>query len=326
MKGSDVEATDRTLSSPSQRAGPAESRPYLLVLAGPHLGEIHPLPPDRDLAIGRGDGADIRLRDEGVSRRHAVLRVEGDAAWLRDLGSQNGTHVDGARVNAIQLKDGARVQLGFSTVLKLAFIDQVEAEYQRRLAQGAMHEPLTGLYNRRHFQERLAAELASAQRHQRALALLFVDIDHFKAVNDRYGHLAGDEVLRMVAYVLQGALRKEDVLARYGGEEFVILARETSANGARALAERVRKAVERSRCGFQEHELAVTVSVGAVVVGGLQHYLPGETERKLLGMADRALYEAKAAGRNGCVALAASEAPEDPDAVRRAGLDRQAGR
>ncbi|HZZ83999.1 MAG TPA: GGDEF domain-containing protein [Anaeromyxobacteraceae bacterium] len=312
MSKPNVELTDHTFSAPPRGGGTSEKHPYLIVLSGPHFGEMYPLEPGRELTIGRRDGADIRIRDEGVSRRHASIQVQGGAAQLRDLGSQNGTFVEGARVNAMRLEDGARIHLGVSTVLKLAFADRVEAEYQRKLAQGAMHEPLTGLYNRRHFMERLAAELAAAQRHQRALALLFVDIDHFKAVNDRFGHLAGDEVLRMVAYVLQGAVRKEDVLARYGGEEFVVLARETGATGARALAERVRKAVERSRCGWQEHELGVTVSVGAAVLSGLPHYVPGETERNLLAAADRALYQAKAGGRNGSVTSTDLEAPEHP--------------
>ncbi|BDG10180.1 GGDEF domain-containing protein [Anaeromyxobacter paludicola] len=303
-----IEPTDQTFTASPLGAAHPEKRPYLIVLSGPHFGEIHALEPGRELTIGRRDGADIRIRDEGVSRLHASIHVEGGSAQLRDLGSQNGTYVEGARVGQLRLADGARIHLGVSTVLKLAFADEVEAEYQRKLARGAMHEPLTGLYNRRHFADRLAAELASAQRHQRALALLIADIDHFKRVNDRFGHLAGDEVLKMVAYVLQGAVRKEDVLARYGGEEFVILARETGPTGARALAERVRKAVERSRCGWQEHELGVTVSVGAAVISALTRYVPGETDRALLAAADRALYQAKQNGRNGCVTVAEPDA------------------
>ncbi len=307
-----AEPTDRTFTSPPLGGGQVEKRPYLIVLTGPHFGEIYPLEPGRELTIGRREGVDIRIRDEGVSRMHASIQTQGNAAQLRDLDSQNGTFVEGARVSVMRLQDGARIHLGVSTVLKLTFADEVDAEYQRKLVQGAMHEPLTGLCNRRHFMERLAAELAAAQRHQRALALLLVDIDLFKAVNDRFGHLAGDEVLKMVAYVLQGAVRKEDVLARYGGEEFVILARETGTTGARALSERVRKAVERSRCGWQEHELGVTVSVGAAVLTTVPHYVPGETERALIAAADRALYQAKERGRNGCVSLIDQGTPEVP--------------
>ena len=114
-----------------------------------------------------------------------------------------------------------------------------------KIAEGALQDPLTGLFNRRHLEERLASELAAAQRHGRELSLLLVDVDFFKTVNDRHGHLAGDEALKMVAFVLRGAIRKEDVLARYGGEEFVVVARETGARG-RARARRANPARRRA--------------------------------------------------------------------------------
>ena len=137
-----------------------------------------------------------------------------------------------------------------------------------------------------------------------------VDIDHFKDVNDAHGHLAGDETLKMVAFVLRGAVRKEDVLARYGGEEFVVIARETGLDGARALAERIRRAVEKSRCSWQGTELGVTVSIGVTVSVGLTEYVPGRSEREFVEAADRALYAAKQQGRNRVVAQSLGPVPE----------------
>jgi len=283
---------------------------YLLVLDGPQFGEMFPLAAGRELVIGRRDDAEIQIRDDGVSRRHASILVEGEGATVADLESANGTYVNGKKVPRAHVEDGARIQVGGHTTLKFVWADEVEALYQMRLAEGALQDPLTGLYNRRHLDDRLGSELAAAQRHGRPLSLLMVDIDHFKDVNDAHGHLAGDETLKMVAFVLRGAVRKEDVLARYGGEEFVVIARETGLDGARALAERIRRAVEKSRCSWQGTELGVTVSIGVTVSVGLTEYVPGRSEREFVEAADRALYAAKQQGRNRVVAQSLGPVPE----------------
>ncbi len=281
----------------------SEKHAFLLVLSGPQFGEIFPLAGGREIVIGRREDVDVQIRDEGVSRLHAAIRVEDEGAVLRDLGSANGTWVDGARTEETRLVDGSRVHVGGQTTLKFVWADELEARYQMKLAEGAMQDPLTGLYNRRHFEERLGSELAAAQRHGRPVSLLMVDVDHFKSINDRYGHLAGDEALKMVSFVLRGAVRKEDVLARYGGEEFVVIARETGLDGAQSLGERIRRAVEKSRCAYQGHALGVTVSIGVTVSVGLSEFVSGRTERELLEAADRALYLAKQAGRNRVVSV-----------------------
>ena len=296
---------DQTFTTPARPDAPAERRPYLLVLSGPQFGEVFEIPIGREVVIGRRADADVQLFDDGVSRRHASLTAGESGARLVDLGSANGTWLGGERVQESLLQDGARFLVGAHTTLKFVLSDHVEAEYQHKLAQGALHEPLTGLYNRRHFTERLSAELSAAQRHGRPLALLLVDVDHFKRVNDEHGHLAGDEVLKTVANVLQGVVRKEDVLARFGGEEFVVLARETPLSGAKTLAERLRRAVEQARTPFEGKDLAVTVSIGVTVSFGLTRFEPGRTEQQLLAAADRALYRAKQNGRNTVVAAPA---------------------
>ncbi|HET8541323.1 MAG TPA: GGDEF domain-containing protein [Anaeromyxobacter sp.] len=292
------EEHERTWTAVPRLTPSSEKQAFLLVLTGPQLGEVFSLPSGRELAIGRREDSDVPIRDDGVSRRHASIVVEGSGATLEDLGSANGTWVDGKRTPKARLEDGARFQIGGQTTLKFIWADELEARYQMRLAEGALQDPLTGLYNRRHFEERLGSELAAAQRHGRPVSLLMCDVDHFKSINDDHGHLAGDEALKMVAFVLRGAVRKEDVLARYGGEEFVIVARETPLEGAQSLAERIRRAVERSRCTWQGQDLGVTVSIGVTVSVGATEFVSGRTERELLEAADRALYLAKQGGRN----------------------------
>jgi two-component system, cell cycle response regulator len=297
------EEHERTWTAFPRLTSPDRRHAFLLVLSGPQFGDVFPLLPGKEYVIGRRDDADVQIRDDGVSRRHAAIRVEGEGAIVRDLGSANGTYVDGSRVGEVRLADGSRLAIGGATTLKFAWADALEARWQMKLAESALQDPLTGLYNRRHFEERLSAELAAAQRHGRTISLLLADVDHFKGVNDAHGHLAGDEALKMVAFVLRGAVRKEDVLARYGGEEFVVIARETALPGGKALAERIRAAMERSRCVWQGQDLGLTVSIGVTVSVGLTEYVPGRTDRDLVETADRALYLAKQAGRNRVVAL-----------------------
>lgn len=152
----------------------------------------------------------------------------------------------------------------------------------------AERDPLTGVYNRRRLLERLEEEVERSCRGHDPLSVCMLDLDHFKQVNDRHGHQAGDEALRQVAIALAASLRSIDTLGRYGGEEFVLVLPQTSRNGAREKAERVRGAVDLLRTGSGQ----VTVSIG---VAG---YRPGDSVDTLLARADAALYEAKDSGRN----------------------------
>ena len=211
-------------------------RPCLVVIAGAHLGEIFPV--EGEIIIGRDPESNLRLaEDEGVSRRHARVTPVADGALLADLGSQNGTYVDGERVQERVLKEGMKVRIGQTTVLKFARYDAVEEAAQRQLLESALRDGLTRAFNRRYFVERLGAEIRFAERHAQPLALLMLDIDHFKQLNDSHGHLIGDDVLRAVVGVLNDTLRAEDVLARYGGEEFSVLVRGVN-QGWRARARR----------------------------------------------------------------------------------------
>lgn len=163
---------------------------------------------------------------------------------------------------------------------------------QQRLA---MLDALTQLPNRFAYDERLQQEYQRWLRYQRPLTLAICDIDHFKGINDNYGHLAGDKVLRVVAKALRGRLRKTDFIARFGGEEFVILLPETSADQALHALEKIRLAV--AHCPFHFREQPVTVTLSA----GLAAFRAGAQPDKVFELADAALYRAKQAGRNRCM-------------------------
>jgi diguanylate cyclase (GGDEF)-like protein len=285
------EASSTAISLPSQKIGTPE-RAYLVILAGPQMGEMLKLEPGQEIVVGREQGVGLVLTDDGVSRQHARLSMTGSEVKVADLGSRNGTFVNGTRVSERVIADGDKIQIGVATTIRFTFTDNLEEAYQRRLLEAALRDPLTGIYNRRHFEERLQAEFSGARRHGTALALLVIDVDHFKKVNDTWGHLAGDAALKMVACTIQEALRKEDILARYGGEEFVVVARNTDLVGALQFGERIRRCVEGARCLWEKAEIAVTVSIGAAQLG------VEATVAKLIEDADRAVYQAKRTGRN----------------------------
>jgi len=165
----------------------------------------------------------------------------------------------------------------------------------RRLEVLAHTDPLTAVLNRRALTERLTAEFERVKRYESTVSLLLIDIDHFKRVNDSYGHLVGDDVLTDVGRLLQGAVRSVDVVARYGGEEFVIALPETGEAGATTFAERVREMIEAHPFTYNgDSELQLTASIGVA-----SYPSPGmETVEDLLARADQALYRAKAEGRN----------------------------
>jgi diguanylate cyclase (GGDEF)-like protein len=172
--------------------------------------------------------------------------------------------------------------------------------YQTRLdealaviAEQNVRDALTGVYNRRKLEEQLTQELARASRYGRSLSLLMFDIDHFKRVNDGFGHLAGDEVIRHVANVASTCLRDSDWLGRYGGEEFVAILPEVDAAGAAIAGERMREAVAAAPAAFDGRSIEVTISVGVAAVGASPR-----TAESLLGEADEALYLSKKNGRN----------------------------
>jgi diguanylate cyclase (GGDEF)-like protein len=160
---------------------------------------------------------------------------------------------------------------------------------QKRLRELSEMDPLTGIYNRRRLHELLKVELSKAKRHERNLSFIMLDLDHFKDINDKFGHDVGDQVLKRVAEIIQGTIRQGDICARFGGEEFVIVTPETPLIGAVSLAEKM-------RVSFAEE---IFMQAGRVTISaGASGFRPGDSEASLIKRADEALYAAKNAGRN----------------------------
>jgi diguanylate cyclase (GGDEF)-like protein len=249
------------------------------------------------LVIGRGRDADIRIQGDGISRQHARIRVGPDDVQIEDLGSTNGSFVNGERVDKRALQDGDKIQLGSATILKLTYQDTIEEDFQRQMFESASRDVLTQIYNKRFFLERLNSEFAYAVRHNALLSLIIFDIDHFKRINDTHGHVAGDYVLSALAKIVTPMIRSEDVFARYGGEEFVIMSRSTDPPSAAVVSERVRQHIAGHAFDFEGTCIPVTVSLGVAGIPNAEI----KTAEDLVARADRALYEAKRGGRNRAV-------------------------
>ena len=172
------------------------------------------------------------------------------------------------------------------------------ARLQERIKQLGLLDPLTGLNNRRFFDQRIAEEITLARRNNSPLSCLFIDLDHFKKINDTYGHHAGDLVLKQCAHIFSDSMRTSDVLARFGGEEFVIILADTSSDVAYDIAERIRLSIANTDFDINsEQPLKLTLSIGLATMDNASHI---STTPQLLEAADQAVYAAKNAGRN-CV-------------------------
>jgi len=182
-----------------------------------------------------------------------------------------------------------------------------------RLMRRASTDALTGTYNRGYFDDRFAEQTAAMITASRQIGLVFIDVDHFKSLNDTYGHMAGDEVLRQIAAVLKGAVRSTDVVARYGGEEFVVIVSDPRPHDMGLLGERLRAQIEQMQIVHVGKTLRVTVSVGAAM-GRPISLIDGFGER-LIAAADRAMYEAKRNGRNRVVVADPLMNAESPHAA-----------
>jgi diguanylate cyclase (GGDEF)-like protein len=276
---------------------PGQRERFLTVLRGPDPGREYLLQ-GATHEIGRDPEAEIPIGDPGLSRRHARISSTPQGDFVGDLGSTNGTRVNGRRLEGNHLLvDGDRIELGEKTILRYGVRDHLEQEAARRQYELSVRDGLTGLYNRRHLDDRLPGQFAYAFRHKVDLCVLLIDVDHFKQINDGYGHAAGDEALRRLGQTLRSTVRREDLLARYGGEEFAIVALGIDHNGGLAFAERLRASAEAVQIEWKGERLPITISIGVAN----NHTSGHATPEALFAAADNALYEAKLRGRN-CVA------------------------
>ncbi|MFO0566231.1 MAG: GGDEF domain-containing protein [Polyangiaceae bacterium] len=245
------------------------------------------------IGIGRGADNVIVLEGDSVSRRHAHIERRSNRWYIVDDGSTNGTYLNEEQiVREAPLNNSDRLKVG-PTILKFLSGADAEAKYHEEIYRMTIVDGLTQIHNKRYLYEALEREVLRARRHDRPLSILMFDIDFFKRINDQYGHLAGDYVLRELARVVQGRIRRDEVFARYGGEEFVIALPETALDGAVSLAQNLRARVAEHTFVFQNERIPVTVSIGAAVLN------PNDkTATDLVQRADEKLYEAKRGGRN----------------------------
>ena len=285
--------------------------------------------------IGRADDADLVISNKDVSRRHAALSCDGSNFKIEDLDSTNGTFVNGRRITKESLHPGDEISVGdckiflddgsgsfpslevteigrkgaetiilekrFSTLkrklkdedLREEFrtIEDIVKKSRKKLSTVANEDKVTGLFSRQYFDKLSKAEFSQAKKTRENLSILFIDIDHFKKVNDTYGHDKGDVALRTVAQLIRASCRKSDFVARYGGEEIVVILPNTISRDAIQVAREINVIISKeseSLLGFR-----ITVSIGVATFPN-----DGATLKQLIGNADRAMYQAKDAGRN----------------------------
>jgi two-component system, cell cycle response regulator len=299
--GSGDPSKDQTHTKPATRveADTEQKRnlAYLVVLAGVSAGEMFKLQQDTTV-VGRGPRCGVRLNDEGVSREHCQLvrepKSDGDKIVLEDLGSTNGTFCNGIRIDRRELSDGDKIMVGSTTILKFTYHDYLDEVFQRQMYESALRDGLTKVFNKKYFTDYLEKEFAYASRHSSPLALIFLDIDYFKRINDTYGHPAGDFVLSELSQLMATLVRTEDVLARFGGEEFTVLCRGTDLGGAKIVAERLRRTIEAHTFSFGAKTIPVTISLGIAAIPDTAI----ADHSAFLAASDKALYEAKRTGRN----------------------------
>jgi diguanylate cyclase (GGDEF)-like protein len=272
-------------------------RHVLVRMDSANVGQVFSLGDD-EWTIGRHMSSTVVLADDGVSRRHARIVPEEGGYTLEDLGSANGTFVAGERIARHQLSDGDVFQLGPTVLFRYAHTDASQERMLLKLYEASVRDALTGAYNREHFEERLKVEVAYARRHETIVSMVMFDLDHFKKVNDTYGHPAGDAVLVAVAERVRKAMRTEDVFARYGGEEFAVILRGIDLAGAAHVGERLRQITAAQPVPVAAIAIPVTMSVGCATLSDC----PEPSTTALVAIADRRLYAAKRSGRNRCIA------------------------
>jgi two-component system, cell cycle response regulator len=289
-----------TLQTPARdpaRRATGEACLVSIYPAGPETGTRYALADD-PVVIGRNHDCAIRNGDASVSRCHALILRGPDGQYrVSDLGSTNGTFVNNASRQGGVLRDGDYLRVG-NCLYRFLAGGNVEAAYREEIYRLTVLDGLTQVHNRRYLNEFMEREVIRSARHNRPLALVLLDIDNFKSVNDEMGYLAGDLALRELCARVRTVVRPDELLARYGGEEFAVVLPEAAAGAAGAAAERIRQIVAAKPFAFNGRSYPLTVSAGvSVTAGGAQ-----STVADLLRVADANLFQAKRAGRNRVVA------------------------
>jgi len=265
----------------------------LLVVGGDLNGTLFDLE-KTTTTVGRSPDNDISLEFQGISRYHLRVIQKEEEVLLEDTGSRNGTFLNNRKIIGIKpLKRGDIIKIG-SIALKYIPKGDPERLTYDKLSLDANSDALTGCYNKGYFNKCLDLEVKKSKVTGDPLSLIIFDLDHFKRLNDNYGHDAGDFVLKELATVIRfNGVRDIDVFARYGGEEFVILLPRTNIKKSYEIAERLRRLIEEHEFVYDGKRLPVTASIG--VADYRQGVLVGTD---LFRRADNAVYQAKNGGRN----------------------------
>ena len=276
------------ISIPSERptsAGP----PCLVIISGDDIGRRYELG-SQEVSIGRADTCTICVNTDQVSRKHAAVQAVLGRYYVIDLRSTNGTFVNEQKVERAKLMDGDQIRVG-KAVLKYTE-SHVEQRYFEHAFNLASMDALTGAFNKRYFDESFGKEVQRSHQMSSPLSIVLFDIDHFKKVNDTFGHPAGDAVLKNVSATVQSQLRDGDALFRVGGEEFALVLSGTPRDLALQAAETVRAVVAASVTDFMGTRIAATLSLGVAELAA------GEQPSALYQRVDELLYAAKRGGRN----------------------------
>ncbi len=277
-------------------------RPALVFLSGELIAV--PIPLEREeVILGRALEADVRVNDTQVSRQHARVTTVTDPAAgstkyvLSDLNSRNGTFLNGDRISTHTLTNGDKISIG-ETLLRFDLLDEIDREYQRQIHRLISHDDLTGLLSSRSFFSELRREASRATTENRPFCVLMMDGDHFKGVNDKYGHLTGSKTIEEIGLSIMANLRSGDAAARFGGDEFAAFLLDAEMPQALVAAERMRATIESREFsvvqpGRTSEKHHITVSIGVAS-------FPEDSSDpiELVEMADSALYRAKREGRN----------------------------
>jgi two-component system, cell cycle response regulator len=268
--------------------------------SGAKLGKRYPLSEPVNV-IGRSPSVQIIINEASVSRQHARLVVIGDNVVVEDMGSSNGTFVNDVRTDGqSQLKDGDIIRLG-TVLLKFFAHDNVDSVMHDKIYRMATIDAGTQIFNKQYLLDALEAEIKFSRTYGRDLSIIYYDLDHFKPVNDTYGHNAGDFILRESAALVRTTVRKDDILGRFGGEEFVIILPNTDARTAAELAERIRQKHESHEFLIEYEKDGDKARVNhrqTISIGVAQLRPPVASTKEFLEVADKKLYNSKQTGRN----------------------------
>jgi two-component system cell cycle response regulator len=279
-----------TVSRAVEQADRAPHRPVLVVISGQEVGTRRPV--DRSLVIGRDPDVDLVLSDALVSSRHALLEDRGDSWTLVDLGSTNGTTVNGEKGSEFVLHEGDKIVFG-STVVRFEMQDRLERAYDEHVEKLLNEDELSGLLVRRKFDLDLKVALDAARAGKQPLGLLMMDLDGIKSINDTHGHLFGAYVIGEAGKVIGRVLDKRGFASRFGGDEYIAALPGATLEATTLVGEEVRQAI--GAYPFEREGIALRPAISVGVASFPESGGDGET---LLQQADEALYRAKRAGKN----------------------------